>query len=287
MIVFLTIAAFARPAHAWGDEGHEIIAIIARHYLTPAVAAKVDAMLSSDNANVLTAHDMALEATWADKLREADLDGSRRATREWHFTDIELGDGDQGAACFGHPALPTGIAAYPGIPHECAIDKVDQFRRELGDATIPPAERLAALKFLLHLVGDLHQPLHSADDHDRGGNSKHVTGAGRSRNLHAFWDTAVVIALGRNGNTVAADLLSRITAAQKSAWARGTPASWAAEAFLLAKADAYGRLPAPGADGSYELDGEYRKGAERDAALQLSRAGVRLAAVLNVALAAE
>ena len=249
VIAFLTIAAFAGPAHAWGDEGHEIIAVIARHYLAPAVAAKVDAMLSPDTTNVLTAHDMASEATWADKLREADLDGSRRATREWHFTDIELADGDQGAACFGHPALPAGIAAYPGVPHDCAIDKVDQFRRELGDATIPAAERLAAFKFLLHLVGDLHQPLHSADNHDRGGNSKHLTGAGRSRNLHAFWDTAVVIALGRDAGAVAADLISRITPAQKSAWSGGTPASWAAEAFLLAKADAYGRLPPPAATG--------------------------------------
>ena len=132
---------------------------------------------------------------------------------------------------------------------------------------------------MLRLVCDLHQPLHSADDHDRGGNAKHLTGAGRSSNLHASWDTAVLIGLARNADAVAADLVSRITPAQKTAWFDGTPASWAAEAFRLAKADAYGRLPPPAADGSYELGDGYREVVERDAALQLSRAGVRLAAV--------
>ena len=114
--VFLDDRRIRRSSPRLGRRGHEIIAIVARHCLWPAVPAKVDAMLSSDATNLLTAHDMASEATWADKLREADHDGSRRATREWHFTDIELADGDQGAARFGHPLFRRESPPTPASP---------------------------------------------------------------------------------------------------------------------------------------------------------------------------
>ena len=104
----------AAPALAWGDEGHEVVALVARHYMRPEVTARVDAMLAADAGNALTDHDMASEATWADKLRDADVDGVRLATRQWHFVDIKLSDGDEDRACFGHPALPAGSAAFPG-----------------------------------------------------------------------------------------------------------------------------------------------------------------------------
>ena len=144
--------------------------------MRPEVTARVDAMLASDDGNALTAHDMASEATWADKVRDADVDGARLATRQWHFVDIELSDGDVDRACFGHPTLPAGSAAFPGQPQECVVDKIGQFRAELAGTRTEAAERLTALKFQLHFVGDVHQPLHSSDDGDRGGNSKPVVG---------------------------------------------------------------------------------------------------------------
>ncbi len=275
------------PALAWGDEGHEIVALVARHYMRPEVTARVDAMLASDAGNALTAHDMASEATWADKVRDADVDGARLATRQWHFVDIEMSDGDEDRACLGHPTLPSGSAAFPGQPQDCVVDKIGQFRAELAGPRTDAAERLAALKFLLHLVGDVHQPLHSSDDGDRGGNSKPVVGGSGSRNLHAFWDTTAVRRLGPDARTVSAGLVAGITPAQQSAWAGGSPASWATEAFRLSKADAYGMLPSPDAAGKYELTETYDEMAARDAALQLSRAGVRLAWLLNSALGSD
>jgi len=144
-----------------------------------------------------------------------------------------------------------------------------------------------ALKFLLHFVGDLHQPLHAADDHDAGGNRKLVSDEGvHPGNLHYYWDVEFVERLGADPRQVAATLSGEISEAQRHEWSSGTPADWAMETFALARRDAYGLLPRPGDQSTYTLSPAYTKQAEQDVALQLSRAGIRLAFVLNQALVA-
>jgi hypothetical protein len=81
--------AQSRQALAWGDEGHEVIALIAQSFLEADVRKRVTALLSADMVD-LTAHDIASAATWADKYRDANFEGSRAKTRQWHFTDIEI-----------------------------------------------------------------------------------------------------------------------------------------------------------------------------------------------------
>jgi hypothetical protein len=126
--------------------------------------AALDAMLASD-ADALTAGDFAGRATWADKYRNA-----HRETAAWHFVEIEI----------------------------------DQFAAELKSPSTPSAERLLALRFLIHLVGDLHQPLHAADHHDRGGNCVSLSPPqGAQNNLHASWDVSVVSALGQSAAQIA------------------------------------------------------------------------------------
>ena len=151
------------PAFAWGYEGHEIIATIARAELTPAVRAKVDAILAGD-PDTLTGPDMVSRATWADAWRSA----GHRETAQWHFVDTELDGPDLKAACFGYPAARNPASAGPAT--DCVVDKIREFTSELASPTTVPAERLLALKYLLHFVGDVHQPLHASDNHDRGGN---------------------------------------------------------------------------------------------------------------------
>ena len=208
LLALAAVPLAPKPALAWGDEGHKVIALVAAHYMRPEVLARVNALLATDADNQLTGHDIAAEATWADKFRDH-VKGAKAHTGSWHFVDIELGSPDEAAACFGRPALATGQPAYPGFARDCVVDKVDEFRRELGDPATPAVERLLALKFLLHFVGDLHQPLHASDDQDRGGNGKALEPPiGKSRNLHAFWDTAVVISLGRDPEMVASGLIS-------------------------------------------------------------------------------
>jgi hypothetical protein len=288
-ILLVLTASSPRPATAWGDEGHKVIALIAEHYLDPAVRAKIATLLAADT-DALTAHDIASEATWADKYRDSDRDTTKiryEATWSWHFVDVELAQPDRASACFGHPPLPPRVPASKGPPQACVVDKINQFAAELSDRATSASEQLLALKFLLHFVGDLHQPLHVADDHDAGGNKKLVAGGGtHPSKLHHYWDVEFVERLGTDPRQVAATLIGQISEPQQTEWSSGTPADWAMEAFALAQRDAYGLLPPPGDQGTYALPPAYTEQAERDVALQLSRAGVRLAFVLNRALAA-
>lgn len=282
-VLFAGMATATLRAFAWGDEGHEIVALVAQSYLDPAVKKKVEALLAADTDN-RTPHDIASEATWADKIKSDSA--LRQQTSQWHFIDIELANPNIDQACFNHPPVPPGKVASNGPAADCITDKIDEFAAELANPATDPEERVAALKFLLHFVGDLHQPLHSSDDHDRGGNDKHVSARGiRSGNLHHYWDTEFVVALGNDPRQVSADLIESISDVQAKDWARGTPTDWAKETFALARSDAYGQLPQPNAHHKYQLTDEYVEMATTDASTQLSKAGVRLAFILNTALA--
>lgn len=269
----------ASSAQAWGDKGHMVVGLIADHYLSPAVRDQVQTMLATDKSG-LTNTDIAAEATWADKYRSA-----HRETATWHFVDNEIDDGDIDRACFGYPTLPHNTPASAGTAQDCVVNKINQFTKELRDGGTAPAERLLALQFLLHFVGDLHQPLHSSDAHDRGGNDQIVSAAGmRSGKLHSYWDTAFVKKLGDDESQVASALVAKIGKADMAKWRQQTPRDWSLEAFDLAKIEVYGKLPAPDAKGRYRLPDDYVANASSIVATQLSRAGVRLANVLNDAL---
>jgi hypothetical protein len=233
----------------------------------------------------MTPHDIANAATWADKFRDANIDNSRQRTRQWHFVDIELAAPNFDEACFNHPPIPSGKTASNGPADDCVADKVEEFAGELSNPATDLEEQVVALKFVLHFVGDLHQPLHDADDHDRGGNDKRVSAPGfKAGNLHHFWDTEFVDQLGPDAKTIASDLTGHITKDQVMQWQVGKIADWAQESFQIAKDDAYGQLPEPNARGSYRLSDDYVTGATQDVSLQLSKAGVRLASILNKAL---
>src|SRR6266478_3234806 len=273
-----------RSAIAWGDEGHEVVALVAQSFLDPDVRKRVSALLAADTSS-LTAHDIASEATWADKFRDANADGSRNKTRQWHFVDIEITAPNLDAACFNHPAIPAGATASGGPADDCVVDKIQEFAAELADPATDLEEQVVALKFVLHFVGDLHQPLHSSDDHDRGGNDKRVSATGfPAGNLHHFWDTEFVDQLGPDAKTIASDLIGHITAQQQAQWQVGGPTDWAKESFKIAQDDVYGQLPQPNSHGSFRLTDDYVSTATNDVSLQLSKAGVRLAMILNQAL---
>ena len=270
-----------RTALAWGDDGHKVVALIAQSFLDTNALKRVNALLAADTDS-LTAHDIASAATWADKFRDSNRNGARQKTSQWHFVDIEITAPDLDAACFNHPPIPSGTVASDGPAIDCVVDKIQEFAAELTNPATDPEEQVVALKFLLHFVGDLHQPLHSSDDNDRGGNNKKVSAAGfRAGNLHHYWDTEFVDQLETDPKSIASDLIGHISRDQVSTWQSGSPSDWAMESFQVAKDDAYGQLPEPSAHGSFRLSDEYVTTATEDVALQLSKAGVRLAFVLN------
>lgn len=281
------------PASAWGSEGHEVIAAIARADLTPDARRAVDAILAAD-PDTLTAPDMLSRATWADAWRAA----GHRETGSWHFVDIELDHPDLEQACFGFPPMTgpasarlanAGLAkvgmASAGPAEDCVVHKVEQFTAELGNPATQAAERLLALKYLMHLVGDMHQPLHASDNHDRGGNCVRIDlGGPRTVTLHGYWDTIVVEEQGDDPQALADRLRARITPADRAAWQQGGPRDWAMEAFGVAKRVAYAVGSAPGCDrdaAPLTLPAGYDARARDAADLQLERAGLRLALVLN------
>ena len=234
----LCLCGVHRSAFAWGDEGHEVVGLIADHYLDPAVRSRVQAILATD-ATQLTANDIAHEATWADKYRDSDRNTTKQRytqTHNWHFVDLEIGSPDLSAACFGQPRLPPATPASSGAANDCVVDKILEFSTELKNPSTDPPERLLALEFLLHFVGDVHQPLHASDDHDQGGNLKLVTAPGiHSNNLHHYWDTEFVAKLGTSDVEIAQRLINGISDTQRAQWSGGTPADWAMESFSAAK----------------------------------------------------
>lgn len=173
---FMTMLISAGPGFGWGDEGHEIVATVAANILksdSPLALQKVNKMLVGDDTHL--AHDtgIASEATWADKFRESS-DVAAEATGEWHFVNTDFDHANTAQAC-SHPAF-SGPASE-GPAQDCVIDKVVQFIAELKSAQTSPHEQLRALQFVLHFLGDIHQPLHAitrtdpAIGHDdRGGN---------------------------------------------------------------------------------------------------------------------
>jgi len=169
-----------RAALAWGDDGHKVVALIAQSFLETDVRKRVGALLAADTDS-LTAHDIASAATWADKFRDSNIGGARLKTRQWHFVDIEIGEPDLDKACFNHPPIPTGTVASDGPADDCVVDKIEEFAAELANPSTDHEEQVVALKFLLHFVGDLHQPLHSSDDNDRGGKQEGICGRLQSR----------------------------------------------------------------------------------------------------------
>jgi hypothetical protein len=288
----LAIGAFCgalapSPAFAWDEEGHKIVALIADHYLDPAVKKKIDAMLTADK-DTLTPHDIASEAVWADSYRDLDRTKAQirfAVTDSWHSLPIELDHPDIDAACNGHPALPAGVAASKG-PAACSLDKVDQFIAELSNKATSDSEKLLALKYLLNLIGDLHQPLYVSDDHNQGGDALRVSGGGAEPStLRHYWDADFIDFLGDDPKAVADDLADGVRQSKTfDTMSGGSPKAWAQEAFALARDHAYGKLPAKKPDGSYELPPDYVTDAIETIRLQLARAGVRLAGVLNHSL---
>jgi hypothetical protein len=270
-----------QAALAWGFEGHEVIATIARSELTPEVRQRVDQVLATDTDS-LTGHDMPAEATWADRYRGA----GHPETASWHFVDLELDRPDLASACYGFP--PAGQPSSSGPKDDCVVDKITEFEAELSNPRTGADERLLALKYLLHFVGDIHQPLHAADNHDRGGNCVPVNlGGSRTTNLHSYWDTTVVETFGKDPQLVAQILTAQITPVERAQWAKGDAKHWAQESYAVAQQAVYTAGSAPGCDrdrAPVTLTAGYDKTAQAVAALQLEKAGVRLALVLDRAL---
>src|SRR5712691_7343404 len=304
-IAVAAIAALLLPVRAslaWGPEGHRVIAFIADQQLQksdPGVRAKILAILATDKGKGLTRNDIASEATWADVLREKSEE-ARSATGAWHSARFQPDNPDLASACFGRTPLPAGYPASHGPKDNCSIDKITQFAAELKNLETSPGERLAAVQFLLNLVGDLNDPLHAIDRGDQGGECVAVQiGSKPPVRLSSYWqDVLVAEVVGSDPAKGAARIAASVPAAEAQKWAEGNPEAWALETFQTAKSVTYsftagqpeGKHNFPARAGQtetcasadlYRVSPEYETKALAAVRLQLAKAGLRLARVLR------
>lgn len=291
-----------RTGLAWGPQGHRIVAIIADQLLRrsdPAIEAKIVALLKTDKDNGLTKTDIADEATWADVLREKSEE-ARDAMALWHSTRLKADGADIASACFGHTPLPAGYPASHGPRRNCSVDKVLQFEAELRNPETSSFERIAAVRFLLNLVGDLHDPLYAIDEGDQGGFCVAIeVGSKPPVRLSNYWQEALVgAAAGPDAAKGAARLLATVGTAELGDWPRGHPEAWAQETYGIAKSVTYGFAaeqpagkhtfaaakgraePCPTVN-LYHVGPDYETKALAAVRTQFAKAGVRLAAALR------
>lgn len=244
-------------AFAWGHEGHEIVARIAAKELTPKARAGVLALLGGSDAESA----MADVASWADAVRR-----DRPETGPWHYVDIEIGS--------------TGYDAARDCPNDnCVVAQIVKDEALIADKTQPQEARAEALRFLIHFVGDIHQPLHDADDHDKGGNRLLIYYNGKRFGMHSLWDEEMAEQFGSDASTVAGALDGAVTPAMRTAAMSGTPADWANEGFLIAKRDVYAHWT--GQPQPLQVPESYVRDEGLVIKTQLVRAGLRLAWYLN------
>lgn len=272
-VLTLLFASFASPAaHAFSRQGHQIICAIAMRELAPTAAARVNGLMNGDSG-----YNTFWEAcAWAD-----DPPARRRPE---HFVNV--------------PRTTTEIAgATCPIASECLFTAITEDAAIVPDRTMQKAKRRAALKYLGHWVGDLHQPLHVSFEDDRGGNEIRTTGLCTGK-LHSAWDKCLVALQTGTGNpnTVARRLHATISDADRASWSTGDPGAWAKEAYVITidAQSAYCERKNGACyydDEREEFDGTDKKTVRIDSAyvaangplveLQMKRAGVRLGKMLN------
>ena len=277
-MAFLVLTA--PEALAWGPQGHHTIGAIADRLLTPPARTAVLHILQNDRDKFDSPfRRTTLEevSEWADEVR-----GTPTARPAWHYDDVPIcGTRAKTSYC------PGG---------QCNTEQLKRLIGVLADTRAPARERDEALKWVVHLVGDIHQPLHAADNGDHGGNLVPVALEGvhtRGReNLHRAWDNDLVqLALhARNRQQPPPDIEALAAEARDLAQqvGQGTPDSWARESNNLARNVAY-HYPGFACNSVPSeilvLDGTYLEDAVLVVRERLLLAGARLAAVLNAALA--
>lgn len=248
----------------WGPDGHAIIAEIAWREMTPEAQRRAKELLSGE--------EMASVASWADGVRR---DGAYAWTGPLHYVNLS--------------ADATGYDHARDCPDAgCVVSGVRDFAALTVDGGADEKTRREALMFVIHFVGDLHQPLHAGRGVDRGGNDIKTVFFGAERNLHSVWDSGILDRAGGRSEPeawplVAERLSAGIDAADRLAWLAdadgtdlaGTAGRWVFESHRLAERYCYPVTPGAAIGEAYVAE---TLGVVE---LRLSQAGVRLGAMLN------
>ena len=269
VLAFIAAAALIpSPALAWGKTGHRVVAAIADAQLSGLARAHVEQILGPGES-------LDEAANWPDEMRSAPEPFWQKTATPWHYVTL------------------NGIIYDHAPPEGDALDALNHFSAVLKDPNASLADKQLALRFIVHLVGDLHQPLHVGKCCDKGGNDVKVTWFGKPTNLHAVWDSQLVDDEQLSFTELAAKLERHISPADLVRWWDINPRDWISESAEIrdtvyptardlpkppkGKKLKKGTLP----DLSYNYVYKFTPVMER----RLSQGGVRLAAYLNALFA--
>jgi hypothetical protein len=255
-------ALLPSPALAWGKTGHRVVAAIADTQLSGLARAHVREILGG-------AESLDEAATWPDDMRADPLPFWQKTASPWHYVTL------------------NGIT-YDHAPREGdALEALAHFRSVLQDPKASLADKQLALRFVVHLVGDLHQPLHAGKCCDKGANDVKVTWFGKPTNLHAVWDSAIVDEEQLSFSELAAKLERHISDQDVLDWWDVNPRDWVTESGEIRDS----LYPMPGTSAKKGAKGKDKKVPELSFSYvykftpvmerRLEQAGVRLAAYLN------
>lgn len=259
---FLASVMLSGPVAAWSPEGHEIVARLAALYLTKPARLQVEDLLGGGAAD-----SMAAASGWAD-----DVSAKKPETRAWHFVNI--------------PVAESGYVAQRDCKGgNCAVARAAAAMKTLADKSQPREARVEALKWLINLMGDIHQPLRCGDDgSDHGRNVKVLLG-GKEANLFDIWENRVIKSMRKDVPQLVSMFSIRISPERRKQWSNGTLAGWCEETARVAKESAYDDLRGAATQGGLILLGnDYPEAKRKVTGEQLEKAGVRLAAALNFSL---
>ena len=241
-------------ALAWGPDGHRIIGHIAELHLSAEAKQKI-----REKFNIKS---LAGIANWADEVKK------KRFESRWHYSNIQEGKWTYKKS----RDCPQG---------DCVVEKVKEIMRRVERGGLSRKKRKEAVMYLVHFMGDLHQPLHLGNKSDRGGNRLRLFYRGRKTNLHALWDGGLIYRRGQSLLEYALKIDRRISEEDNVDWAKGSVIDWANESRKIALADVYSQVNG----GVVQLDKNkisiFRQIIDR----RLAQAGIRLAHVLNRAVA--
>jgi|WetSurMetagenome_2_1015567.scaffolds.fasta_scaffold218264_2 nuclease S1 len=251
--ILAVVVLFMPSAWPWGRIGHRGSAELAESLLNPRALAAVHDLLGPG----ITLADI---SNWADEHRNPN-------SGAWHYVDVPIAQ-----THYDRKFCPS---------KGCVVSKIEDFRRILQNPRAGRLEKQKALKYLIHFIADLHQPLHAADNSDRGGNLTQVRFFNRGSNLHRVWDSQIIEHKSGSEQEWLRKIGSQATPKNVAEWSRGTPEDWATESLQAAK-EAY-CLPGTRTlmKSGTKLNDDYCRMALPIIERQLAKAAVRMAFVLD------
>jgi hypothetical protein len=273
LLVCLVVLAAGTHLSAWGTQGHRLVALLATNHLTATAKRNVTWLLAPETLGDV--------ASWADEVQ-----GGINQTALWHYVNIppDAKSYDRDRDCPRQPGVAAG--SRNDAWRDCVVDRIGYHEERLADTRLDRADRAIALKFLVHFVGDIHQPLH-ASAIERGGNGilvrvfgSDTCGTDPARqtpcNLHSAWDSQMIAHRALNDAAFLKLLETRLVNERLLNKPVGMPNDWAMESLTLSNAL---MLPQHG-----NVDEAYYAKNTGVIEERLALAGARLAQVINRAL---